>query len=110
VKNYPATASLKGEFMTNEDEKIVADYMNWPEDEILIGYCTAPDKMAHFDLNDAGLVVAEMQKRGEWEHDFMDYVACSQKWNYHQCIAWLFNRENFFGAMAAWLMEGKNRY
>lgn len=46
--------------MTNEDEKIVADYMNWPEDEILIGYCTAPDKMAHFDLNDAGLVVEEM--------------------------------------------------
>jgi hypothetical protein len=72
--------------MTNEDKKIVADYMNWPEDEILIGYCTAPDKMAHFDLNDAGLVVEEMVKRGEWEHDFMDFVAGSKKWNYHQCI------------------------
>ena len=26
----------QGMTMTNEDKKIVADYMNWPEDEILI--------------------------------------------------------------------------
>ena len=102
--------------MANEDEKIVADYMGWTEisvedpmnrgvfEYILLKHNNCE---AHFDLNDAGLCVEEMQKRGDWEHDFMDFVAGSQKWNYHQCIAWLFNRENFFGAMAAWLKEGK---
>jgi len=37
----------------------------------------------------------------------MDYVAGSQTWNYHQCIAWMFVAENFFAAMAQWLKEGK---
>lgn len=58
-----------------------------------------------FNLNDAGLCVKEMQKHGDWEHDFMDFVAGSQRWNYHQCIAWLFNADNFFEAMAKWLQE-----
>ena len=79
--------------MTNEDKKLIADYMGY---EFLL-----------YDLNDAGLCVQEMQKRGDWEHNFMDYVAGSQTWNYHQCIAWLFNAENFFGAMAQWLKEVK---
>jgi hypothetical protein len=86
--------------MTNEDKKIVADYMNWPEDEILIGYCTAPDKMAHFDLNDAGLVVEEIQERYEWD-EFMDYC-----WEYFPLgkdyIGRLFNADNFFNAFIEW--------
>jgi hypothetical protein len=96
--------------MTDEDKKIVADYMNWPEDEILIGYCTAPDKMAHFDLNDAGLVVAKMQKRKDWS-DFYKYVTdhyCNLIENNEAACgldnltAWLFNAENFFDVFVAW--------
>ena len=89
--------------VTNEDKKIVADYMGWPEDEILIGYCTAPDKMAHFDLNDVGLVVAEMQKRGEFI-PFVNSVCYSRLTDYIRInfIAWLFNADNFFKAFTEW--------
>jgi hypothetical protein len=96
---------LKGEGeMTNEDKKIVADYMGWPEDEILIGYCTAPNKMAHFDLNDAGLVVKEMVKRGEWD-SFIESVEentspICETWN--RLFAWLFDADNFFKAFVEW--------
>jgi hypothetical protein len=59
-------------------------------------------RFARHEAMKHGRVVHEMQKRGEWEHDFMDFVAGSQKWNYHQCIAWLFNSDNFFSAFVAW--------
>jgi hypothetical protein len=90
--------------MTDEDKKIVADYMKWIFSEYGGEYYYIPKngKVIYFDLNDAGLVVEEMQKRGEWEHDFMDFVAGSKKWNYHQCIAWLFNADNFFKAFTEW--------
>ena len=98
--------------MTNEDKKIVADYMGWPEDEILVGYCTGPDRMAHFDANDASFCVAEMWKRGEWWefHNFARnlYYTTNRsdlKIDYN-FAAWLYTAENFFGAMAKWLKEG----
>lgn len=93
--------------MNNKDEKLIAGYMGWQEDELLVGYCTAPDRTAHFDLNDAGLCVKEMQKRGEWRN----FLIISR--NIHrlefdsQVIAWLFNADNFFASMAAWLKEEK---
>jgi len=85
--------------MTNEDKKLIVDYMGWSK--------YPPSSQFKFDANVASRCVQEMQKRGEWEHDFMDFVAGSQKWNYHQCIAWLFNAENFFNAMSEWLKERK---
>ena len=105
--------------MTEEDRRLISKYMGWelPCDGNVNhaaicakeegSFCAKCEFHHPFDLNDAGLCVEEMQKRGDWEHDFMDFVAGSQKWNYHQCIAWLFNRENFFGAMAAWIKERK---
>ena len=94
--------------MNNKDEKLIAGYMGWEEDELLVGYCIAPDRTAHFNLNDAGLCVKKMQRQEDWD-DFLDYVeTCtnkrSQEWS-RQLIAWLFNADNFFEAMAKWLKE-----
>ena len=95
--------------MTEEDKKLISKYMGWNYSEALGIYYYDPERIEqrNLDSNDASLCVKEMQKRGDWEHNFMDYVAGSQRWNYHQCIAWLFNAENFFAAMAQWLKEGK---
>ena len=98
--------------MTDDDKKRIAEYMGWTKypPECMGETVFFRDEIhgdIRWDLNDAALCIQEMQKRGEWEHDFMDFVAGSQKWNYHQCIAWLFNPENFFTAMAKWLKEGK---
>lgn len=93
--------------MTNEDKKIVADYMGWPEDEILIGYCTAPNKMAYFDLNDAGLVVNELAINGEWREFYESYFPLFVATNPLTISPdflnlWLFNADNFFSAFVAW--------
>jgi hypothetical protein len=95
--------------MTDEDKQVVAIYMKWPyvKDDGICYYDWEGKRPRDLDLNDAGLCVKEMQKQGEWEHNFMDFVAGSQRWNYHQCIAWLYDADNFFTAMAAWLKEGK---
>jgi hypothetical protein len=80
--------------MTNEDKKIVVDYMNWP---------ASGNDMRHemFDLNDAGLVVAEMQKRSEWE-SFEIYCFKKQRAVGAQYIAWMLNAENFFKSFVSW--------
>jgi hypothetical protein len=98
--------------MTNKDEKLIAEYMGWQEDELLVGYCIAPDRTAHFDLNDAGLCVKKMQKRGDLD-DFNNYalmmcfkVAKIDIWPTN-FFAWLYNADNFFEAMAKWLKEEK---
>jgi hypothetical protein len=100
-----ATASLRGEFMTNEDEKIVADYMGWKWSEYGGDYYYIPKngKVIYFDLNDAGLVVAEMQKRGEFI-PFVNSVCYSRLTDYIRInfIAWLFNADNFFKAFTEW--------
>ena len=103
--------------MTNEDKKIVADYMGWAQYKYPPYYLNIKGDIEshHFDLNDAGLVVQEMQKRGDWVN-FYDYVIDT----YNDLIedgkvicgldnltAWLFNAENFFNAMSQWLKERK---
>lgn len=99
--------------MTDEDKQIVADYMNWPEDEMLVGYCTGPDRMAHFDANDAALCIVEMQKRGEFRNytDWTVYqtnqhlpgIKSGDTYYYDaNFIAWLFNAKNFFKAFTEW--------
>ena len=75
--------------MTDEDKKIVADYMEWQHEY---------GRRMNFDLNDAGLVVQEMQKRGGWQ-DFVQTAAKIHKLGFHsEVVAWLFNAENFFKA------------
>ena len=93
--------------LTPEGKQLIAKYMGWmcpiiDQTMPCIRLLKKNYKIVNFDLNDASLVVAEMQKREEWEHDFMDFVAGSQKWNYHQLIAWLFNADNFFKSFTEW--------
>ena len=106
--------------MTKEDKKLIADYMGWkrgcdyhvpcvPAHEEVCDDCRYV-VYKNFDLNDAGLVVAEMQKRGDWNrflnHGFNSLIDV-YGFMAHNFIATLFRAENFFGAMAAWLMEEK---
>jgi hypothetical protein len=81
--------------MTPEDRQIVDDYMNWGR--IGVGV----DRK--YDLNNAGLVVQEMQKRGDW----ITFVSFVDDYHYNADIqveftAWLFNAENFFLAFVEW--------
>ena len=104
--------------MTPEDKRLIADYMGWYDvmvedpmnkgvmEKIITKHNHAE---AYFDLNDAGLCVAEMQKRGEW-WNFLRYANTSSAIGGmfpEQFIALLFNADNFFTAMAEWIKEGK---
>ena len=95
--------------MTNEDKKIVADYMgyltnprgSWYDAPVYFAAGTAGN--INFDLNDAGLVVEEMVKRGDW----ITFVSFVDDYHYNADIqveftAWLFNAENFFKAFVEW--------
>jgi len=103
--------------MTEEDKQLIAAYMGWElyKREPYFVNKNGDIEKHFFDLNDAGLCVVEMQKRGDWVN-FYDYVIDT----YNDLIedgkvicgldnltAWLFNAENFFAAMAAYLKEGK---
>lgn len=97
--------------MNKEDEKLIADYMCWKEGELLVGYCIAPDRTAHFNLNDAGLCVKKMQRRGD---DYIGFIkfAYDMAFNagntqFHTVTAWLYDADNFFKAMAKWLKGEK---
>jgi len=98
--------------MTDEDKKRIAEYMTWEEDNFFEGYRALDGHAINFDLNDAGLGVAEMQKRGEWGA-FMNHTwsRWSAQWRDLQAlqefVLHLFNAENFFAAMSEWLKEKK---
>ena len=90
--------------MTNEDKKLIADYMDWDGTTTIEGYAIPTPEIHYFDLNDVGLVVEEMMRRGEWE-DFVAFVEETPEnrfitWN--QLIAWLFSADNFFSAFVEW--------
>jgi hypothetical protein len=90
--------------LSNEDKKIVADYMKWIFSEYGGDYYYIPKngKVIYFDLNDAGLVVAEMQKRGEWQ-DFMSFVYGVCHFHKRSSVTlYLFNADNFFKAFIEW--------
>ena len=101
--------------MTEEDKQLIAEYMGWELSVYSREYYYIPKngKVVYFDLNDAGLCVAEMQKRGEWEYFVGDTEDTLIYTRYHKehhsyksfLIAWLFNAENFFNAMSEWLKE-----
>lgn len=86
--------------MTTEDEKLICDYMGWDEDNFFKGYRTLDGHAINFDPNDASLVAAEMQKRGEWD-EFLQhcYIHTPAEDDF---IAHLFNSENFFKAFVEW--------
>jgi len=98
--------------MNNEDKKLVAEYMDWTPLILNNKAQVVIDDVrdVYFDLNDAGLIVKEMVKRGEWE-DFVAFVEETTEnrfitWS--QLIAWLFNADNFHVAMAEWLRSTHN--
>ena len=104
--------------MTEEDRRLISKYMGWelPCDGNVNhaaicakeegSFCAKCEFHHPFDLNDASLCVAEMQTRGEWRN-FLIVARKLHKLEFDsQAIAWLFNAENFFGAMAKWLKEG----
>jgi hypothetical protein len=103
----PATASLKGEFMTNEDKQLIGEYMRWTyhvTDDGKWWNCIGPKGGNHLlDLNDAGLVVQEMQKRGEW----LSFITFADNEHFDKEIsvefsAWFFNSDNFFKTFVEW--------
>ena len=93
--------------MTEEDKKRISEYMGWKFSEWRMIDGSAHVVNPHFfDLNDAGLCVQEMQKRGEL-HSFLMMDTFNQISSWSDFIADLFNAENFFNAMSQWLKEGK---
>ena len=95
--------------MTDEDKELIGRYMNWEIDQGVWRLAPNGDiDTADFDLNDAGLCVAEMQKRGDWFEFHESAVDCYfNKGIQIMFTAWFYIAENFFGAMAVWLKEGK---
>lgn len=103
--------------LTPEDKQLIAEYMGWTLNETsgqYEGYDGRYYSMKDFNLNDAGLVVQEMQKRGEDWREFHNFARnlyyttnrSDLKIDYN-FVAWLFNADNFFSALAAWLKEEK---
>ena len=103
--------------MTEQDKQLISEYMGWGELTETIRIIGSFDAVATrpFDLNDAGLCVQEMQKRGDWEYFVGDIEDTLIYTRYHKehhsyksfLVAWLFNAENFFAAMSEWLKEVK---
>lgn len=100
--------------MTKEDKKLISEYMGWkyyPSGDYYINPLSVNCwGIVVFDLNDAGLCVQEMQKRGEWVYFYDDLldtynglcedgkVSCGAE----NFTAWVFNADNFFKAFTEW--------
>jgi hypothetical protein len=91
--------------MTNEDEKRIADYMGWywSKDDGIYFYDWDGQRPRYLNLNDAGLVVQEMQKRDDW----MSFITFADNEHFDKEIsveftAWLFNSDNFFKTFVEW--------
>ena len=101
--------------MTEEDKQLIAEYMGWELSVYSREYYYIPKngKVVYFDLNDAGLCVQEMQKWGDWSYFYDDLLDtynglcedCKEPCGADNFTAWLFNADNFFTAMAAWIKE-----
>ena len=100
--------------MTNEDKKLIADYMGWekgcdyhePCNPLYSDSCEGcryVTGVVNYDLNDAGLCVQEMQKRGDWR-DFLVWQQFDtepvEQLLYH--IAYLYSADNFFNVFVEW--------
>ena len=113
--------------MINKDRKLIADYMNWSI--VNVGTKKRPYVLYvdtincnihhHFDANSASTCAQEMQKRGgDYWHFYLvaeDLYRADEEGAYIHCnetepcaiSRWLFNTDNFFTALAAWIKEGK---
>ena len=99
--------------MTEEDKQLIAEYMGWKLSEWRMIDGSAHVVNPHFfDLNDAGLCVQEMQKRGD-VGSFIQFswglktIYPERRNSLLEYIPYIFNAENFFNAMSQWLKEGK---
>ena len=102
--------------MTEEDKQLISKYMGWIYGQTIF-HVTMTDTYIEperaFDLNDAALCVQEMQKRGDWSYFYDDLLDtynglcedCKEPCGADNFTAWLFNADNFFTAMAAWIKE-----
>ena len=99
--------------MTDADKQLICGYMGWNQSWIVDEFTdwyrieSLTWVKINFDLNDAGLCVQEMQKRGEWERFcanvfilFIDEEKSS--YLFPKYIAWLFNADNFFNVFVEW--------
>ena len=98
-----------------EDRELICYYMGWfkhiyfnkYDEPIYFQEGVAGDIV--FDLNDAGLCVEKMVEKGDWE-DFQIKIYFSDMatgLRAHEFVAWLFNADNFFQAMAELLRSKK---
>jgi len=114
--------------LSPEDKQLIAEYMGWITEPYWWCVKCDEEKAWHhvtndgrctecscavivkgeynFDLNDAGLCVEKMVEKGDWS-DFISYILSNKHFNHtivqSYMIAWLFNPDNFFSAMASWL-------
>ena len=65
--------------MTNEDKKLIADYMGWDGTTTIEGYAIPTPEIHYFDLNDAGLIV-----KGCHRLTTKEWVICCSK----NCPVW----------------------
>ena len=98
--------------MTNEDKKLIADYMELIFNPARMSLYEYKDgREFKFNSTDTSFCVQEMQKRGDDYVKFIkhayDMAFDDGKMQFHTVTAWLFNAEDFFNAMAAWIKEGK---
>ena len=90
--------------MTDEDKKIVAEYMGWKKAYLSKGYHNiVNNRPVLFDLNDAGLLVDELVKRDDW----LSFITFADNEHFDKEIsveftAWLFNADNFFSTFVEW--------
>ena len=104
--------------LSPEDKQLIAEWMGWEHHNVFNCYCRRGeqvDPVINFDSNDASLCVEKMVEKGDWE-GFEDCMADIFLFNFElECIcdnharyiAWLFNPDNFFQAMAEWLRSRK---
>ena len=106
--------------MTEEDKKRISEYMRWtyePDRHCIVSEGENHRRIAHnLDLNDAGLCIAEIQKRGSIFEFYMHLIDVyngliedgKEICGADNFTVWLFNADNFFTAMAQWIKEGKS--
>ena len=112
--------------MKVKEKELIADYMELIFNPARMSLYSYKDgREFKFNSNDASFCAQEMQNRGDWEKfkgfavDYFPYTIDTSTINsidglgrelsnmYSQFIAWIFNDENFFNAMIAWLRKGK---
>jgi len=105
--------------LTQEDKQLIADYMGWPKissDDVYGREIEGSEDqlcVIRYNLNDAGLCVEKMSNTPQ-EIDFKNFINIAiTTWNKTKARqsfdSWLFNADNFFSAMAAWLRERKEK-